>query len=440
MPPAVPPTPSPPTPSPPLSGIRVLDFTQNLPGPYATHVLASLGAEVIKIEPPEGDTARGLGRLFDIVNAGKKSVVLDMKEEASRATLLELVRSADVLVEGFRPGVMARLGYGAEHALRLQPRLIYCSMSSYGQEGPYRDYPGHDLNFQALSGVCHLSRDADDRPVGPAIPMADLSSALTATSAILAALLARTQTGAGRFIDVALIDTVASWSYLWGEGLVPSDARPSRSIAALRQKLDRRERALPSFLRPFAVQISDALGSDSVQRVADTLGERVKRSDAYAALSRLRLHALPHYALYRTFDDRWLSIAIVSEHKFWVALCDALELPRVRGLPLLARVAAASTLRRMIARAVRKRTLAEWLNVLDRRSLPVAPVLTVPEALADAHLAGRQNHVASREGTVDASLLVCAPPALVARPLTAAPELGADTDEVLASLAGGASA
>ena len=424
-----------PAPPPPLSGIRVLDFTQNLPGPYATHLLASLGAEVIKVEPPEGDTARGMGRLFDIVNAGKKSIVLDLQEENSRATLHRLVKSADVLVEGFRPGVMDRFGCGADHALRLQPRLVYCSMSSYGQEGPYRDYPGHDLNFQALAGVCHLSRDNDDRPVSPAIPMADLSSALTATSAILAALLARVETGAGRVIDVALVDTVASWSYVWGEGLVPSDARPSRSIAALRRQLGRREQTLPSFLRPFASQVSDALGSDSVQRIADTLGERVKRSDAWAKLARLRLHALPHYALYRTFDDRWLSIGIVGEHKFWVALCDAFELPRVRNLPLIARVAAAPTLRRMIARAIKKRTLAEWLNVLDRRSIPVAPVLTVPEALADPQLAGRQTHVVSGH-TGDGSLLACAPPALVARALRPAPDLGADTDQVLSSLGG----
>ena len=140
---------------------------------------------------------------------------------------------------------------------------------------------------------------------------------------------------------------------------------------------------------------------------------------------------------YRTSDDRWLSIGIVGEHKFWVALCDALELPRVRSLPMLARVAAAPTLRRMIARGVRRRTLAEWLNALDRRTLPVAPVLTVPEALADPQLAGRQNHVASVDGATDGSLLVCAPPALVARSLTAAPDLGVDTDVVLASLGDG---
>jgi crotonobetainyl-CoA:carnitine CoA-transferase CaiB-like acyl-CoA transferase len=397
--------------------------------------LASLGAEVIKIEPPEGDTARGMGRLFDIVNAGKKSVVLDLKAESGRASLQALVRTSDVLVEGFRPGVMARFGFSGDQALRIQPRLVYCSMSSYGQEGPYRDFPGHDLNFQALSGVCHLAREADDRPVSPAIPMADLSSALTAVSAILAALLARQESGAGRTIDVALVDTVASWSYVWGEGLVPSDSRPSRSIAALRRQLGRREQALPSFLRPFASQVSDALGSDSVQRIAHTLGERVKRSDAYAKLARLRLNALPHYALYKTLDDRWLSIGIVSEHKFWVALCDALEMPRVRGLPLLARVAAAPTLRRMISRAVRRRTLAEWLDVIDRTSLPVAPVLTVPEALADPQLAARQHHVRT-DGRAEDSLLACAPSALVARAVTPAPDLGADTDDVLASLDG----
>jgi alpha-methylacyl-CoA racemase len=172
-----------------------------------------------------------------------------------------------------------------------------------------------------------------------------------------------------------------------------------------------------------------------VQRIAHTLGERVKRSDAYAKLARLRLNALPHYALYKTLDDRWLSIGIVSEHKFWVALCDALEMPRVRGLPLLARVATASTLRRMIARAVRRRTLAEWLDVIDRTSLPVAPVLTVPEALADPQLATRQHHVTT-DGRADDSLLTCAPSALVATAVTPAPDLGADTDDVLTSLDG----
>ncbi|MET0596018.1 MAG: CaiB/BaiF CoA-transferase family protein, partial [Polyangiaceae bacterium] len=344
---------------------------------------------------------------------------------------------ADVLVEGFRPGVMARFGCSAENALRIQPRLIYCSMSSYGQEGPYRDYPGHDLNFQALAGVAHLSRDADAKPVNPSVPTADLSSARTATNAILAALHSRQLTGEGRIIDVALVDTVASWAYLWGEGLVPSDARPSRSIAALRRQIGRRERALPSFLRPIASQVSDALGSDSVQRIADTVGERVKKSDVYTRLARLRLHALPHYAFYRTLDDRFLSIGIVGENKFWTALCDALDLPRVRSLPFLARVAAAPTLRRVIARAVRRRSLAEWLNVLDRTTIPVAPVLTVQEALADPQLAGRQSHVVAPDAR-DAALLICAPPALAQTPLGQAPDLGADNDEILGGLPDGA--
>ena len=122
----------------PLRGIRVLDFTQNLPGPYATLLLASLGAEVIKVEPPRGDTGRLLGRLFDIVNAGKKSIVLDLKRPEDRARLDRLLPEVDVLVEGFRPGVMEALGAGPEHARALNPRLVYCSMSGFGQAGPYR--------------------------------------------------------------------------------------------------------------------------------------------------------------------------------------------------------------------------------------------------------------------------------------------------------------
>src|SRR5690606_39053533 len=208
-------------------GVRVLDFTQNLPGPYATLLLASMGAEVIKVEPPRGDTGRMIGRLFDIVNAGKKSIVLDLKTEADRARLDALLPHVDVVLEGFRPGVMGSLGAGPEHALARNPRLVYCSMSGYGQDGPYREYPGHDLNFQALTGVCHMMRDADGQPHGCALPIADLSSGLSAVASITAALFGRERDGRGRHIDVALTDTVLSWAYAWAEGLTPSNAKLS---------------------------------------------------------------------------------------------------------------------------------------------------------------------------------------------------------------------
>ena len=145
----------------PLSGLKVLDFSQNLPGPYATFLLACWGADVIKVEPPKGDPARFMEPFFSMVNRGKRSVVLDLRDERSRSAVEALVRWADVLVEGFRPGVMDRLGCGFARAKELNPRIVYCSISAYGQEGPMRDHPGHDLNLQATSGVCHLERDAD---------------------------------------------------------------------------------------------------------------------------------------------------------------------------------------------------------------------------------------------------------------------------------------
>ena len=156
----------------PLAGVKVLDFTWNLPGPYATARLVSLGATVWKIEPPRGDPAREVGALFDWLNQGKQSVVLDLKDDASRRHIEALITSADVLVEGFRPGVMQRLGCGPDRARALNPGLVWCSISAFGQEGPARGVPGHDLNLQALSGLCHLERDRRGRPRPTVLPVA----------------------------------------------------------------------------------------------------------------------------------------------------------------------------------------------------------------------------------------------------------------------------
>jgi crotonobetainyl-CoA:carnitine CoA-transferase CaiB-like acyl-CoA transferase len=140
----------------PLSGIRVLDLTQNLPGPYATLTLASLGAEVVKIEPPKGDPARHIQPLFSMLNQGKKSVVLDLRDDGAKAALRRLVEQSDVLVEGFRPGVMARLGCSPEAALSWNPRLVWCSISAWGRSGPLATAAGHDVNVQAMTGLCWL--------------------------------------------------------------------------------------------------------------------------------------------------------------------------------------------------------------------------------------------------------------------------------------------
>lgn len=415
-------------PAAPLRGIRVLDFTQNLPGPYATLLLASLGAEVIKVEPPRGDTGRMLGGLFDMVNAGKKSIVLDLKQAEDRARLEQLLPDVDVLIEGFRPGVMESLGAGPERAMALNPRLVYCSMSGFGQTGPYREYPGHDLNFQALTGVCHMMRSSSERPYGSALPIADLSSGLSAVATIVATLYGRERDGRGRHIDVALTDTVLSWAYVWSEGLTPSDARLSGTLRPLRKWLDH-QAGRSSQAAPLLERASEWLASPRTAEGVDRLGEHVKRSGPWRRLVRLRLHALPHYALYRTKDDRWISVGIVDERKFWVALCEGLGLPgpvkaSLVAIPLGARVLTEGPVRRVIARAFRRRTLQQWLDAFDRRRVPVAPVLPLDEALADPQLVTR---------VLDPSGSAATPFPFAMTGLGPAPHLGEHDAEVLAS-------
>ncbi|HET6584145.1 MAG TPA: CoA transferase, partial [Nannocystaceae bacterium] len=179
--------------------------------------------------------------------------------------------------------------------------------------------------------------------------------------------------------------------------------------------------AIPPWLRPLVTKVRTGLDDARVQSAADRVGERVKRSDRWRKITRLRLHALPHYGIYRTRDDRWLSIGIVDEHKFWAALCDGLGLPAIRGVPLVARFVAATPLRRMIARAVARHDLDHWLRTLDRHRVPIAPVLTVAEALADPQVLAR----AAGRGRVGApAVLACAPPG-------PAPRLGQHTSELV---------
>ena len=199
-----------------LANLRVIDLSSFLPGPYLTMTLADHGAEVIKIEPPgEGDPGRHIGLsdgpstvFFRNFNRGKKSVVLDLKSAEGRELLLDLCETADVLVETFRPGVADRLGIGPAAVQARNPRIVYCSISAFGQTGPYRDRPAHDLALEAMSGALSLTLGADGRPAMPAVPAADQLSALQGLSAILMALLGRETTGRGDVIDVSMHDAM----------------------------------------------------------------------------------------------------------------------------------------------------------------------------------------------------------------------------------------
>lgn len=195
-----------------LEGIKVVDLSVSLPGPYLTMALADHGAEVIKVEAPgEGDPGRHIGVsdgpstvFFRSVNRGKKSVVIDLNTAEGRETLLKLCDQADVLVESFRPGVMQRLGIDYATVATRNPRIVYCSISAFGQDGPYRDRPAHDLSAMALSGALSVTLGRDGAPAMPAVAIADMMSALQGLSGVLMALLRRQKSGLGDHIDIAL--------------------------------------------------------------------------------------------------------------------------------------------------------------------------------------------------------------------------------------------
>lgn len=195
-----------------LEGVRVVDLSVFLPGPYLTLAMSDHGADVIKIEPPgEGDPARTIGPadgdlsvMFRNVNRGKKSVVLDLKSVEGRERLLQLCDTADVFVESYRPGVMQRLGVDYATISQRNPRIVYCSISAFGQDGPYRDRPAHDLAVMALGGALSITLGRDGAPAMPGVAMADIISSLHALSGVLMALYRREKTGRGDYIDVSM--------------------------------------------------------------------------------------------------------------------------------------------------------------------------------------------------------------------------------------------
>jgi crotonobetainyl-CoA:carnitine CoA-transferase CaiB-like acyl-CoA transferase len=201
-----------------LSGIKVVDLSVFLPGPMMTMMMADQGAEVWKVEAAAGDPARdqapfeaGQSVWFRNLNRGKKSVLLDLKSDRDKERLWELIETADVFVEGFRPGVMKRLGFDYSMVSARNPAIIYCSISAFGQEGAMAHHPAHDMAVQALAGFMSVNDGVDGTPVVPGAPSADMAAGLTALSATLMALLGRATTGRGDYIDCAMFDSVLPW-------------------------------------------------------------------------------------------------------------------------------------------------------------------------------------------------------------------------------------
>lgn len=307
----------------PLEGLRVLDLTRLLPGPFCTMLLGDLGADVIKIEEPGGgDPARySAAGLFPLINRNKRSVVLDLKSAEGHDAFLRLAHRADVLVEGFRPGVMDRLNLGYEPILKERnPRLIYASLSGYGQSGPYRDRAGHDLNYLAMAGVLGYNVDANGTPVPPAVQVADLGAAIFAALAVVAAVVSREQTGRGQAVDVSLFGAAVAW------------------LPTLIGALYASGRSLP----PGAPVLAGGL---------------------------------PQYGVYATSDGRYVTLGAL-EPKFLLNFCEAI------GRPQLAQLSG-DALRAALRDLFASRTLAEWVTCLNQIDTCFAPVNTLEEMLRD---------------------------------------------------------
>jgi crotonobetainyl-CoA:carnitine CoA-transferase CaiB-like acyl-CoA transferase len=322
----------------PLSGVRVLDFSTLLPGPMATLLLAEAGAEVIKIERPQsgeelrqyqprfGDTSVP----FAMLNRGKRSISIDLKAPEAIDRLRPLIEVADIVVEQFRPGVMDRLGLGYAALSKINPRVIYCAITGFGQGGPKAQIAAHDLNYQAAAGLLSISAGADGAPVVPSALIADIAGgAYPAVMNILLALLQRQHTGQGCKLDVAMTDGLFPFLY-WGMGNATATGHwPRRG------------------------------------------GEKLSGGS-------------PRYQIYRTKDGRHLAVAPLEE-KFWQSFCEAIDLPAAARDDRKDPMATIRTVGEIIV----QRTADEWMARFEGKDVCVEIVRTLQETMADPQFGER---------------------------------------------------
>jgi crotonobetainyl-CoA:carnitine CoA-transferase CaiB-like acyl-CoA transferase len=378
-----------------FEGVRVLDLSRMLAGPYGSMLLADMGAEVIKIEEPDGgDPMRVMGppflpdgesAYFLSINRNKQSVALDLTTPAGRQVFLDLAARADVLWENFRPGVMQRLGLAYATLAGVNPGLIQCSISAYGQDGPYRDWPAFDLALQAMGGAMSLTGEAGGRPVRMGLPMGDLAGGLFGAFAVAGALFRRSRTGRGAYVDLALLDCQVSLltyiaQYFWADGRVPGP-----------------------------------MGSGHASVV-------------------------PYQAL--ATRDGHLIVAVFAE-KFWGGFCRAVEHPEWETDPRFRsnrqRLASRETLMPLVEAVFRERATEEWLARLHAAGVPAAPILGIDRVLADPQVRHRRMVVDvthPRHGPLPTLGTPVKIDGAAGPPVRPAPGLGEHTDALLMGLLG----
>lgn len=375
-----------------LDGMKVVDFSRALSGPYCTMVLADFGAEVLKVERfPEGDESRRFAPhvnaesyCFASANRNKKSVALDLKSPQGREIALKMMASADVVIENFRPGVVQRLGLAYEDIQPTNPGLIYCSISGFGQTGPYRLRAGYDIIAQGVSGFLRMTGEPDGGPAKVGIAVNDIAAGATAVQSIMAAYIHRLKTGTGQYIDLSLVDSGLAWAIwesaaLFGSGEVP----------------------MPT-------------------------GTRHRRSTPYQA--------------YRT-QDGYVTIGAGND-RLWTRLCnevlerpELLEDPRFTTLSL--RMEHIDDLEREIESVLSAASTDDWVQKLDDAGVPGGPVLTFDETVLNEQVLARGMVQEVEHPAIGAMKMIAPPQKLSETPPTirrAAPVLGEHTLEILESL------
>ncbi len=367
----------------PLKGVKVLDFSTLLPGPMCTLLLAEAGADVIKIERASGDDMRDYSPKigadsvnFSLLNRGKKSIVADLKDPETLVKIKQLIAEADVLVEQFRPGVMDRLGLGYKAVAKMNPRLVYCSITGFGQTGPSAQIAAHDMNYQARAGMVALSADSNGVPIVPPVLTADLAGgAYPAVMNILLGLRKRDLDGYGCHLDVAMADNLFTLMY-WG------------------------------------------------------LGNGWAANQWPSPSDELITGGSPRYQIYQTLDDKFLAAAPLEE-KFWINFLTLIGLIEIQS------VEDARIVKARVAKVIAQRTAADWMRIFEGNDVCVTEIVSLEQATQDPHFIERgvfSRTLRTSDGTVIKALPTPLSPLFLGEnACVMSSSLGQHTDEILNS-------